>query len=342
MRLILYILLAWQMFRLVIRRKLLRVSVATFFLVLYAVVAYLFNIRMNPYTMFRMQASPVYAGIRENKVAPGKLVLGLDINGEAKAYPIEIIAHHHQLMDEVGRKRVWITYCSLCRTGRVYVPEVKNEETNFRVIGVDKYNAMFEDDITGSWWQQATGIAVAGPMKGAQLQEVPAYQMTLEAWLALHPASTVLQADSAFLKEYGQLTGYDEGSIDNDLESRQDMPWQPRAWVAVAGINDRRRAYDWNALEKEHLLQDTLGGKPIAIVLETDDKSVHGFIRRINNRTVQLQFDPASAHMLETGTGNIWNLSGSCIEGPDSSAQMEKFPVYQEFYHAYQNFRKDK
>ena len=92
-----------------------------------------------------------------NTIDSNKLVIGIDIHGESRAYPIQIIGYHHQVKDTVGNTPVMITYCTVCRTGRVYSPVVNGKLENFRLVGMDHFNAMFEDETTKSWWQQATG-----------------------------------------------------------------------------------------------------------------------------------------------------------------------------------------
>ena len=92
------------------------------------------------------------------------------INGEAKAYPIQLIGYHHQVMDTVGNEPVIITYCTVCRTGRVYSSSLNGRHESFRLVGMDHFNAVFEDETTKTWWQQATGEAIAGPLKGSAAQ----------------------------------------------------------------------------------------------------------------------------------------------------------------------------
>ena len=96
-----------------------------------------------------------------------KLAIGVAINGEAKAYPIQLIGYHHQVIDTIGGEPVIITYCTVCRTGRVYSSRLNGRDEIFRLIGMDHFNAVFEDQTTKSWWQQASGQAIAGPLKGS-------------------------------------------------------------------------------------------------------------------------------------------------------------------------------
>ena len=99
-----------------------------------------------------------------------KLVIGVAINGQAKAYPIQLIGYHHQVMDTIAGEPVIITYCTVCRTGRVYSSRLNGRYEAFRLVGMDHFNAVFEDQTTKSWWQQASGQAIAGPLKGVDAE----------------------------------------------------------------------------------------------------------------------------------------------------------------------------
>ena len=80
---------------------------------------------------------------------------------------------------------------------------------------MDHFNAMFEDETTKSWWQQATGVAIAGPLKGIHLEEIPSHQASLASWMRLHPNSTIFQPDSNYQRRLSRprrfRQGYDQG-----------------------------------------------------------------------------------------------------------------------------------
>lgn len=341
MRLCLYILISWQVLRLAIRKKIWRMVFVGIALVLYGCIAYYLSTRLNPQQMFRMPTDPVYANARENTVSEGKLVVGVFMNGEAKAYPLEILAYHHQIRDKIGRTDVLITYCSLCRSARVYLPQIEGEYARFSLVGIDQYNAILEDDVTGSWWQQANGKAIAGKLKGEQLDEIPAQQMSLKRWMEIYPESLVLQADDDFRKQYKQLAGYDEGKNGNALESRNETSGSAQSWVVVATVRDVRRAYDWTTLEKTGIIQDTLNHKPIAIVLDKDGVSFYGFYREQNGVVYSFKrSSPQSDFLTEEHTGMEWTLNGKKIIIGESAHAMEPLPVVQEFNHTFNTFGK--
>jgi hypothetical protein len=136
------------------------------------VVIYMFNFVMSADQMFKQPANLVFKPQLANSLKDSSIVVGIEHNGEVKAYPIRFIGYHHQVQDNVGGKPMIITYCTVCRTGRVFEPTVKGKPEKFRLVGMDHFNAMFEDATTKSWWRQVNGEAVTGPLKGETLPEI--------------------------------------------------------------------------------------------------------------------------------------------------------------------------
>ncbi|MFN9494323.1 MAG: DUF3179 domain-containing (seleno)protein, partial [Sphingobacteriales bacterium] len=81
-------------------------------LLIYGAVAYMFNLEMEADKMFLQPTYTVFAGSQDNTVKTGKLVIGTEVNKEAKAYPIQLIGYHHQVVDSIGRQPAMITYCT--------------------------------------------------------------------------------------------------------------------------------------------------------------------------------------------------------------------------------------
>lgn len=111
------------------------------------------------------------APVKLNDSNARDLVITVERKGDARAYPIELIGYHHQVLDTIDGEPVMVTYCTVCRTGRAFSPLVNGEPETFRLVGMDHYNAMFKDGTrTKSWWRQATGECIAGPLKGQLLR----------------------------------------------------------------------------------------------------------------------------------------------------------------------------
>ena len=147
----------------------------------------------------------------ESTIDTSRLILGVALHGEASAYPIYLIGYHHQVCDTVGGIAIMVTYCTMCRTGTVFQPMVQGRHEIFGLVGMDQYNALFQDASTHSWWRQATGECCAGKLKGTQLPVVSTEQMSIAAWVAKHPNTHILQPDPKFAKKYEQLSSYEKG-----------------------------------------------------------------------------------------------------------------------------------
>lgn len=133
------------------KRILLLLPVAFYLLIFYA-----FNFRFLADKMFYQPRQKSMVGVGRNKVDTNQLVIGISMDGESKAYPIQIIGYHHQVKDTLHGKPIMVTYCTVCRTGRIFSPFVNNKYQLFRLVGMDHFNAMFEDEDTklvapGKW-----------------------------------------------------------------------------------------------------------------------------------------------------------------------------------------------
>jgi hypothetical protein len=298
------------------------------------VVGYLVNYRFSADEMFYQPKYKVFAGIADNKIARNDLVIGVHMGGESKAYPIELIGYHHQVRDSVGGQPIMVTYCTVCRTGRVFNPKVDNTVENFRLVGMDHFNAMFEDETTQSWWRQASGEAVAGVQKGKMLQEIPSAQMTLSAWFEMYPNTLVMQPDSTFKDRYAGLINYDEGKSKSSLTRRDSLSWQDKSWVVGVVIKDQARAYDWNKLIVDKVVNDTLGGQPIVVVVANDSATFHVWRRD----TLDFTIDVVTKQLMDNQTQSKWSWSGQCFSGELQGETLPTVQSYQEFWHSWRTF----
>jgi hypothetical protein len=310
-------------------------AIITVFVLLYAVVFYFFNFRFLADKMFRQPKTKLFAGAAADTTNRDRLVIGVALHGSAKAYPIEIIGYHHQVRDTVGGESVLVTYCTVCRTGRVYSPFINGQYVSFRLVGMDHFNAMFEDSATKSWWQQATGIAITGELKGTRLTEIPSAQMRLGDWQALHPGSLTLQADPHFKARYDSLAGYDEGTIEGSLEKRDSGSWKFKSWVIGVSLNGRSKAYDWNKLVSSRVIRDTIGQASLLLTVSPDNRTFH--VLSLPD-SLDLRYDPATRQLTGQKPVSTWSLNGECLDGPQKGQRLNRLQAYQEFWHSWRTF----
>ncbi len=292
-----------------------------FLLVLIAVSTYMTNYPMSADTMFLTMKTTRWEKSDFNAIEPDRLVLGVEQNGVYRAYPVNILAHHHQVIDTLEKgSPILATYCSVCRTGMVYKhPQKEGKLERFRLVGMDHFNAMFEDESTQSWWQQATGEAVIGERKGEKWEAIPSVQTTLGEWLTLHPESWILQEDSAFTQDYNDLKSFDDGSIKSGLLNRKKELGHAKNWVVWICYGTEVRSYSWEEIERRGWLFDTLGGKRI-VIGTTNKKSLMSFVL------------PEGMSEGDVNSGNLLKLF----------SESEKVESHQEFRHSFDQFRRGK
>mgnify|MGYP000734050172 CR=1 FL=1 len=196
----------------------------------YLIVFYFFTFQMEADKMFYQPAKVVTTSLSKNKIPNNKLVIGIVIDSIARAYPIQLIGYHHQVVDTINGKPIMVTYCTVCRTGRVYSPIVNGKQETFRLVGMDHFNAMFEDATTKSWWRQSNGECIVGPLKGYQLQEIKSEQLVLSAWVRKQPNTHVLQPDAQFKEKFEKMETYDKGKSKGDLTKRDTASWKDKSW----------------------------------------------------------------------------------------------------------------
>ena len=296
---------------------------------LLAAVIYMANFKMAADHMFYQTRKLLMVNAAANKVDSGRLVIGVTLNGEAKAFPIRFLGYHHQVQDTVGGKPVIVTYCTVCRTGRVFEPIVDGKYEKFRLVGMDHFNAMFEDVTTKSWWRQVTGEAITGKLKGQQLPQVFSTQTSLAEWLRLNPNSLIMQADSAFIKAYDTTGNYEAGKSKNNLTGTDSLSWKDKSWVIGVKAGANKKVYDWNKLKAERIIQDKIENTPVVIVLANDNKSFFAFERPNENSVFGLNNDVLDYN------NHHYRIDG---RGIDTSFSLKPLQTSQEFWHSWRTF----
>ena len=198
---------------------------------------------------------------------------------------------------------------------------------------MDHFNAMLEDESTKSWWQQATGAAVSGKLKGSRLPEVYSIQTSLEKWLKLYPHSRVMQADPAFISSYDSTLKYESGASRRKLTGTDSLSRKDKSWVVGIRSGGQQKAYDWNELKKLRVIQDTIAQTPLVVVLASDDKSFFAFKLPVSGNEISLQNDTIFFY------NKHFRIDG---KGIDTSYSLEPLQAYQEFWHSWRTFNPDK
>lgn len=292
-----------------------------------AAIIYMFNFRMVADHMFLQPENLAFHSQAENTLVDSAIVVSVSHNGEAKAYPIRFIQYHHQVRDTVGGKPVMVTYCNVCRTGRVFEPTVDGRPENFRLVGMDHFNAMFEDERTGSWWRQANGQAITGSLKGTMLPELESNQFNLRTFFSVYPGGKVMALEKKFKNSYDTVGRYEKGKGRSHLTRTDSLSWKDKSWVVGIDLNGHAKAFDWSDLKKARVINDKVGNTPVVVVLASDDQSFAAF-----ERDASEEFTLRNDSLI--GTGKHYDLLGRSKDG----SKLVMVKAYQEFWHSWSTF----
>ncbi len=144
------------------------------------------------------------AADRISDVEDQEPVIGLEINGDARAYPLRVMTWHEIVNDTVGGKPVTVTYCPLCNAALVFDRVVDGRTLDFGTTGkLRKSDLVMYDRQTESWWQQFTGEAIIGTMLGKSLTILPSRLESFADFKARHPRGQVLVPNDPNFRAYG-------------------------------------------------------------------------------------------------------------------------------------------
>ncbi|KAA3656034.1 MAG: DUF3179 domain-containing protein, partial [Chloroflexi bacterium] len=139
-------------------------------------------------------------------------VIALEINGDARAYPLHVITWHEIVNDTVGDEPVVVTFCPLCNSAIVFERVVDGEVVEFGVSGLLRNSDLIMYDRTDeSLWQQFTGEGIVGNHSGKQLTFLPSSLVSFADFKAAFPDGTILSRETGFNRAYGEnpYAGYD-------------------------------------------------------------------------------------------------------------------------------------
>ncbi len=214
---------------------------------------------------------PIFVDVNQAKMFLDKndLILGVEIDGIAKAYPIRILNYHEIVNDWFGDKAIVLTYCPLCSSGAAFSAEVDKQTLNFSVSGL-LYNSdvLLYDRQSESLWSQILGKAISGSAASKSLQLITTRHTTFEAWEALHPNTLVLSTQTGFDKDYSK-TPYQSYETSNKLlfpVSNESDILDRKSKVIGIEINGRFKAYPFKRLKKSNSpISDVFNGENLII-----------------------------------------------------------------------------
>ena len=224
----------------------------------------------------------------------------------------------------------------------------------FHLAGINNQNFLMRDEQTGTYWQQITGLAVSGPLTGRRLPLVSADELTFALWKAEQPAGTVLDDVHRFASEYSPQNWDVRMAKVPTVLSYAQAGLKPRELMLGIRAFGASRAFPYEAVLKERVIQDRIGSEAILLVLGPDNRSVRVFCLRVPGAGETPQFyriidNPnASANKLKPGTflmdaqtGSEWSFQGCAIAGKLKGVCLDQIDVIKDYWFDWRNYNAD-
>ena len=259
-------------------------------------------------------------------------VIALEIEGEAKAYPLSILIWHEIANDKIGGVPVVVSFCPLCYSAFVYDRRVNGVAPHFGVSGLLRNSDMvMYDNVTESFWQQFTGKAIVGDMVGATLEQIPSQIISFKQFKDAYPYSKVLSKETGYNRRYGQnpYIGYDDidqnpflygGDIDDRLPPNEKV-------IAIKDGNFSK-AYPYSITIEEHVINDTIGNASVVIfhgegavsaldestIADSKEVGSTGVFKPVVDNKI-LTFKYLDGYFFDNETGSKWDVTGKAVDG---------------------------
>jgi len=261
-------------------------------------------------------------------VSDNDIVIGVNINGEIKAYPLSIMTWHEIVNDYFGELPVAVTYCPLCFTHQVFERTIDGKVVEFGTSGkLYNSNLVMYDRMTNSFWSQSLGYAIKGEKTGEMLKTIPFDVMKWKDWKKQYPDTLVLSTETGHGRPYSSDPYSDYFKDPRVLFPVSNEDDRLEKKVIIVGVQDRGvfKAYPQAIIEQQSVINDRVGSKNILLV------STVPHMARIFDRTVDgqiLDFEFVGDKIIDTNTQSVWNIEGEAISG-----DLEGFKLKRKSYH---------
>ena len=281
-------------------------------------------------------------------------VIAVEINGDARAYPLGILTRHEISNDVIGGVPVAVTFCPLCNSAIAFEREFGGVLYNFGVSGfLRNSDLIMFDRQTETWWQQFTGEAIVGELTGTLLEVVPTSVVSWGDFKAAYPDGQVLSRDTGFGIDYGfnPYAGYDSDEDPFLFRGEPDTRLSPIERVVAVEINGEPVAYPFTLLQELRIVEDTIGGERVVVfhqpgtasalaepdIADARDIGASGVFRpEAAGQSLTFRID--GDRFVDNETGSTWSILGKATAGPLAGEELVPVAHGDHFWFAWAAF----
>jgi hypothetical protein len=270
-----------------------------------------------------------------------ELVFGVEINGDARAYPLRILDWHEMFNDTIGGVPVALAYCTLCGSGILFETLVEGRDKPF-VLGSSgllyRSNKLMYDQETNSLWNQFTGRPVVGALTGSgiELKVRPVAITSWAKWLGRHPKTTVLSLDTGYARDYLPGKAYGDYFASPDLMfpalvARDEL--KPKDYVFALRLGRTGKGYPLEAFRGGAVINDKVEDLDVVLIGDAGSRSVRAY--GAEGRV----FAAAGEDRLVAG-GETWRIEEEALVA-ESGQRLARLPGHIAYWFAWVGYNGD-
>jgi hypothetical protein len=221
----------------------------------------------------------------------------------------------------------------------VWSAVVDGKRLTFRLAGINNQNFIMRDEQTGTWWQQVSGLAIHGPLKGQRLRLVPHDQITFATWKQEQPKGQVLKLDEKIAKDDDYAPADWEEEMADAPTPKLGTPEkggiEARTLMIGITLDGKSKAWPQHSVITSGVWLDELNGVPLLLVTAADGRSVRAFDRRSNGDTltfVRAGTDAHSGVLLDLETLSEWDFQGKATKGELAGRQLARVELLLDYW----------
>ena len=292
-------------------------------------------------------------------LADNEPVLVLEIDGDARAYPVQIMTWHEIVNDTVGGVPVTVSYCPLCNSAVAYDRRLDDRVLDFGTSGL-LYNSalVMYDRQTETLWSHFTGEGIVGELTGTDLDVYPLATVSWKTFREADPDGVVLSRDTGFSRDYGRnpYPGYDDvDGVPFLFQGEVDGRYTALTRIVGVEAGDAAVGIPLADLREAEVITSSIDGRPLvawwaagtssalesASIVEGADVGATGvFVPEADGAPLTFSAE-GDGTFTDAETGSTWNLLGEAVDGELAGTRLDAYVHVDTFWFAWSTFRPD-
>jgi hypothetical protein len=260
-----------------------------------------------------------------NALDPYEPIVGVTIGTEARAYPLQMMSFnpaHELINDQLGGKKIGITWCSICNSGIVFDRTLDELTCTLCIAGsLWNRNMVMKDIETGTEWSQLLGKAMRGQLQGKCLTQIPCVLTDWKTWHGRYPQSSI--AWSSITAKYPT-----------------DHFRQTNLFALCYQSELVCKAWSLDLLASQFILNDNVADHPVLALLDPVSHTARLFDRQVDG--IVLTFEMRDGNIVDKEGGTTWDpITGRALQGKLQGHELTAMPGFIAYRAKWNEFHRD-